>query len=206
MLGLAASVDSLRWTPRAVHDTVAAIARQAAYHRSYTSSVYGRLIRWLTDLWTRILSPLYHLPKLRTIVLLLAGLFVVVLVVRMILSARAAGADERRARGAAAGEALPDPWRQADGLASAGQFTAAAHALYEALLARLSARGVVRLHPSKTAGDYARELGRRRAAEHPPFELFRRRYDRLIYGTGACSAEDYAALLQDARPLLERAA
>lgn len=99
-----------------------------------------------------------------------------------------------------------DAWTDAERLARAGEFTAAAHALYGALLARLAAGGEVRVHPSKTAGDYARELRRRASRAQPAFQAFRARYDRVIYGTGRCSADEFAALLLDARPLLERAA
>ena len=37
------------------------------------------------------------------------------------------------------------------------------------------------------------------------FQRFRRRYDEAIFGAGACSAEEYAALLRDAEPMLARA-
>ena len=92
-----------------------------------------------------------------------------------------------------------DPWQSAEALAAAGQFTDAAHVLYGATLALLATRGQIRLHVSKTNGDYARELRRRGAAAHGPFRRFGRRYDRIIYGTGTCDAAEYAALLEEAR-------
>lgn len=189
-----------------MHDTVAAIAREAGYRRSYTTSLFARLMDWIGRVWARILAPLAHLPGVRTAVLLAAVIAVLVLIARVVLSERASAVAGRRTPGAPASGAGPDPWQVADRLASAGQFTAAAHALYEALLLRLSTGGAVRLHPSKTAGDYARELRRGASAAHPPFQSFRVRYDHLIYGTGVCTAEDYAALVSEARPLLGRAA
>jgi hypothetical protein len=95
-----------------------------------------------------------------------------------------------------------DPWRSAEDLAATGQFTEAAHALYRATTSMLAVKGLVRLHDSKTSGDYARELRRRGAGAHAPFRQFGRRYDRIIYGTGTCDAAEYAALLDEARAVL----
>jgi riboflavin biosynthesis pyrimidine reductase len=63
----------------------------------------------------------------------------------------------------------------------------------------------VRLHASKTAGDYARELARRGSPARSAFQQFRRRYDAVIFGAGTCDADEYAALLRDAAPILTRA-
>ena len=189
-----------------MQDTVAAIAHAASYRRAYTTSLFWRLLEWLGTWWGRILSPLGRVPHLSQILLWLGVLFAVLVGVRMVLNApRTADARERLRGGRASGGTV-DPWREAQDLAAAGEFTAAAHALYGALLLRLSARGVVRVHPSKTAGDYARELRRRNVPDQAPFQAFRVRYDRLIYGTGACDADDYAALLHEARPMMDRAA
>jgi hypothetical protein len=92
-----------------------------------------------------------------------------------------------------------DSWREAEALAKSGQFTEAAHSLYRATLNVLSANGLVRLHESKTSGDYARELRRRGAPAHTAFRRFGARYDRIMYGTGVCDAASYDALLEDAR-------
>lgn len=189
-----------------MQDTVAAIARQAAYGRTYTSSLFWRLLEWLGDWWGRILSPLGRVPHLSQVVLLLVIALALLIVARMVLDARRAAEARERLESGAARAGTVDPWHEAQDLAAAGDFTGAAHALYRALLARLSARGEVRLHPSKTAGDYARELRRRNVPDQDPFQAFRRRYDWVIYGAGACGADDYAALLREARPIMERAA
>jgi len=185
---------------------VAAIAREAAYRRSFTSTLFGRLLSWLGHLWRRTLGLFGTSLDLRGLAIIVAVLLVVTVVVRMFVAARAAAADTERARGRTVAGRPGDPWSDAQRLASEGRFTAAAHALYGALLARLAGRGAVRLHPSKTAGDYARELRRRDSPDQYGFQAFRVRYDRVIYGSGICTADDFSALLREAQPLLERAA
>jgi hypothetical protein len=87
-----------------------------------------------------------------------------------------------------------DPWVAAQELAAGGDFTSAAHALYLALLDALARRDQVRLHPSKTVGDYLRELRTRSSALLPTFRDFARLYERVIYGFRECDAERYARL------------
>ncbi|HET7564486.1 MAG TPA: DUF4129 domain-containing protein [Gemmatimonadaceae bacterium] len=87
-----------------------------------------------------------------------------------------------------------DPWRAAQRLAAEGAFTEAAHALYQALLQGIERQGQLRVHPSKTAGDYVREL---RAASSTRFERFRafaRSYETVVYGLGTCDRERYERL------------
>ena len=78
-----------------------------------------------------------------------------------------------------------DPWTEADRLATSGDFTQAAHLLYRGLIERLAATEQIRLHPSKTSGDYARELLLRGARAHGEFRQFGRRYDRVLAMPGA---------------------
>jgi hypothetical protein len=106
------------------------------------------------------------------------------------------------ARGAAAGFGR-DPWAAAQQHAAAGDFTAAAHALYAALLAAIARRGLVRLHPSKTAGDYVRELRARSASVLGGFRDFARAYDVVVYGSGECDRERYERLQQLAIPIVQ---
>jgi len=203
---LAAARDTLRWSATAVRDTIASVVRERAYQRSLTTSVFQRFLTWLADLWRRILSPLKGSISARDLVIGLAVALVVIAIARMVYAARATsdewdavGEHRRRARTA-------DPWTDVEQFAAAGRFTEAAHALYAALLARLAARGVIRMHPSKTAGDYARELRRREFADQARFQAFRVRYDRVVYGLRECTPEDYAALAREAEPLLSKAA
>lgn len=193
------------WSSAAVHDTVAAVARQAAYQRSLESTLWRRL--WSE--FTRLLGEVFDLfrgnASGRTVTIVLLVVLVLLVLARFVVSARAAREEmgPRASRSRRPGAA--DPWGDAQRLAAAGRHTEAAHALLAALLSALAAHGDVRLHASKTAGDYARELRRRASPAHAGFQAFRHRYDGAIYGAGACSAEQYAALLRDAEPLLARA-
>jgi len=87
-----------------------------------------------------------------------------------------------------------DAWTTAQELAAQGDFTGAAHALYVALLGNLARRELLRLHPSKTIGDYLRELRRRPAAPVQTVREFARAYEVVAYGLRACDADRYARL------------
>ena len=196
------------WPAGAVHDTVAAIVSHAAYQRSLSQTLLSRLYRWIGRLINAFLDLFRGSGTGRTITYVLLGLLVALVIARIIVAARAAGDDRVRTGARTPRARASDPWADAERLAGAAQYTEAAHALFVALLAGFAARGEVRLHASKTAGDYARELRRRGSAAERGFQLFRIRYDRIIYGLGECGTDDYAALLHDARQLLfrERAA
>ena len=192
------------WPVPAVHDTVAAIARQPVYERGVGQTAWQ-------DFWSavgRALNAIFEFFRGsaagRHITLLLAGLVVAAVIIHFILAARAAR-DTRASAAARPGrDRNPDAWREAERLAAAGQFTDASHALLAALLSGFAQKGEVRLHASKTAGDYARELARRGSPARAAFQQFRRRYDAVIFGTGTCDAAGYAALLRDAEPILAR--
>lgn len=87
-----------------------------------------------------------------------------------------------------------DPWLAAQELARGGDFTMAAHALYLALLETLAGRHGVRLHPSKTVGDYLHDLGGRSSPLVPTVRDFARSYELVAYGLRACDAERYGHL------------
>ena len=191
------------WPAAAVHDTVAAIARQAAYHRTLTDTLWQRVWSWIADRFNELFDLLKGAGMGREVTTALVVLLLVLIVARMVIAARAAQDTVRSASGRARRLLGADPWGDAERFAAAGQFTDAAHALFAALLAAIAARGEVRFHASKTAGDYARELRRRGAPSYGGFQAFRARYDRIIYGAGVCGPDEYAALLRDARPLLD---
>jgi hypothetical protein len=134
---------------------------------------------------------------------------------------RAVQRREVRARtaGARTGAAAGDPRQAAEAAAARGDYAAAAHHLYAAVLAALAARGLVRLHPANTAGDYARELRRAprtlrgtrpadpglagaRAAASGPYAAFARGYETVVYGPHAPDRVRYEALRAAAAPLL----
>jgi hypothetical protein len=199
------------WPKAAIHDTVAAIAKQPAYRRDVGTTLLDRLLQWLGDLYVRAMQALGGLPHGRLVATVAAALVVVLVLARIAYAARLRAPLRESAAGgrrAGRGGSAIDPWRDAEQLAANGRFTEAAHALYRAAVTMLAARGLVRPHESKTSGDYARELRRRGSPSYTPFRRFGARYDRIIYGAGVCSAADYRALLDDARSLtpVERAA
>jgi len=188
------------WPRVAIHDTVASIVKQSAYHRQVAQSLFDRIMQWIGDMVLRLVQTLGGVPHGRVVATIAAAVVVALVVARVLYAARLRTTPaESAVFGGRRVATSADPWRSAEDLAAAGQFTEAAHALYRATLGMLAARGQIRLHASKTTGDYAVELRRRGAGAHAPFRRFGRRYDRIIYGTGTCDATEYAALLDDAR-------
>lgn len=191
------------WPPDAIHDTVSAIVRGFAYRRSVRSSILDRVLDWLRRVFDAMFRRVPALPHAREWTIGLTLLVVVLVVARIIYAAQlredAARAAPRRARITGT-----DPWAEAQRAAAEGRHTDAAHALYRTLLTALSRGGPLRLHSSKTAGDYARELRLAGSPAYGAFRDFGRRYDRIIYGDGVCDAAGYESLLRAAQPLLER--
>jgi hypothetical protein len=95
-----------------------------------------------------------------------------------------------------------DPWALAQSLAATGDFTAAAHSLYAALLENAARAQQVRLHPSKTAGDYAREMRARRSPLFAGFRRFADQYEVVIYGDQMCDRDRFERLFALAVPML----
>ena len=185
------------WPAGAIQDSVAAIVRQPVYQRSVRATLLDRLLDWFTALIRRFFSGLSEIPNMKWIILGLAILVVLAIAARMWLGSEA---EERRRRarpGAVQGRG--DPWAEADRVAATGDYTAAAHLLYRGITERLAAAEQLRLHPSKTSGDYARELRSRGSPAHGEFRRFGRRYDHVLFGAGACDAETYMALREHAR-------
>ena len=193
--------SSGEWPAHAVRDTVAAIARQDAYQRSLGSTLWRRIwqvvSRWIDALFEAVAGSVSG--RTITIALLVVlGLLILARIAIVVFASR--GAEEAAAEPAS--ERARHARTEAERLAAAGRFTEAAHALLRALLTSLADRGDVRLHDSKTTGDYARELDRNGSPRRTLFRSFRRRYERVIYGTGECGPDDFAALLHDAEPVL----
>jgi hypothetical protein len=189
------------WPPAQVQDTINRIVARAAYQRDFSESLLGRLFRWFVTQLVDFVEAAGQALGRREVIYAVLGTLAVLLVIRLVLDVRAeldGRPAARRRRGVARST---DPWGEAERLAAAGRFTDAAHALLAALLGTLGARGEVRVHASKTAGDYARELRRRGAPSAPAFQRFRARYDRVVYGEAEVSEAQYRALRDDAAPL-----
>jgi hypothetical protein len=191
------------WPPAAVHDTVASIMRDAAYQRSLSESLWNRFWSWFGDWLLRTFGGVRDLPHLRWIVIGLTTLVVLAIAARLIYSAGRFERESARLARVRAG-IRGDPWLEAQRAAAEGRFTDAAHALYHAVLESLAARERIRLHDSKTHGDYARELRAVGSPEHTRLRAFGRRFDRAIFGAGRCDANDYHELLALATPLLHQ--
>lgn len=176
------------WPPEAIHDTVEAVVRNPAFRRSLQNTIAERLMRWLGDWISRLSRYLEGAPSARTIALGATAALVLMIVVRLLVAARARepGGVATSRRGRAGGG--DDPWAEADRLVAAGRFEEAAHALYRGVLAGLARTERVRLHPSKTSGDYARELRGRGTSSYAAFRAFVRRFDVAVYGHGGCTA------------------
>jgi hypothetical protein len=144
-----------------------------------------------------LLSALRRSPALYWTVIALLAILAVAIVARALFLWR-----QRRLFNAAAlaWESSPlrragrDPWSAAEELSARGEFTDAAHALYAGLLESAAQAGQIRLHPSKTAGDYVRELRDRSSSLFALFRDFARSYETVIYGIGSCDAERYHRL------------
>lgn len=189
-----------------MRDTVRAIVDDAAYHRSIRTTVSERLWRWFTDLLGRVFEAAGALPHGRTLALVAVGLIVLLVIGRVVYASRL-GVDELEAGGERRGPrggSLAD----ADRLAADGAYLDAVHALYRVMLETLARREGIRLHASKTSGEYVRELRRRGSPAHQPFRQFARRHDRIVFGLATCDAQGWAVLRADADRVLrmERAA
>jgi hypothetical protein len=189
------------WPPGAVHDTVAAVMRTAPFRRSLRNTLLDRLFAWIAQFLKWISESLGGMPGGRTIVIWLTGLLVLLVVARLVAAARAR--DDQRPGGWAAGAERPgeNPWRAAERLSASGDHEGAAHALYRGVVASVAARERLRLDPSKTSGDYARELRARGSGAYPAYRQFMRRFDAAVYGHGRLDAALVEELRQLALPM-----
>jgi hypothetical protein len=188
------------WPAKAIQDTVAAIISKSPYQRSVRSTLFDRILEWIAALIRRLFSQISEIPNARWVILTLAVIVVLAIAARIFLNSEAEE-RRRRARGGVV-HGGTDPWADAERLAGSGDFTEAAHLLYRAVTERLAAAELIRLHPSKTSGDYARELRMRGALAHAEFRQFGRRYDHVLFGTGECDAETYAGLREQASRII----
>ena len=195
-----------QWSTGAVHDTVGALLRDAAYHRSFWSSLAGRVLMELGRFVMWVVDAVRGIPGGRTTVLSVLAIVLLIVLGRLFLAAEWSDEVLFRRKGGGARPFRIDPWSESERLAAAGDYLGAAHALYQAVLRRISASERVRVHASKTSGDYARDLRRRGSPLAGPFLRFGRRFDRIVFGAGACTADDFAALRADAMGIPDRQA
>jgi hypothetical protein len=190
----------------AVHDTVAALLRDAGYSRSFWSSLagralleFGRFVAWVFEAAERV-------PGGRATMLTILAIAILIVLGRLFLAAEWSDDILFRRKPGASRAIRIDPWTDAEARAAAGDYMGAAHALYQAVLRRLAASERIRVHASKTSGDYVRDLRRRGSPAATAFRTFGRRFDRVVFGLGVCTAADYAALRKDALAIPDRQA
>jgi hypothetical protein len=188
------------WPPTTVHDTVEAVVRGVAFRRSLQSSLAERLAQWIGEWISRLSELLRGAPSARAVAIGVAGALVLVIVVRLLVAARARDADATATSRAARAGAVQNPWADADRLMAQGRFEEAAHALYHGVLSGVARRERLRLDPSKTSGDYARELRGRSSPSYAAFRAFVRRFDVAVYGYGGCTAGSLEELRRLAAP------
>jgi len=192
------------WPIATIQDTVAAIISQRAYQRSLKATLLDRILDWIAGLLQRFFSSIRTIPNAKWIILGLAIAAVLAISARIWLGSEAE--ERRRRQRPESVRGAGDPWADAERLAAQGDYTAAAHLLYRGLTERLAAADQIRLHPSKTSGDYARELRVRGFPAHNEFRQFGRRYDHVIFGTGTCDAATYAVLREHATRVVRQEA
>ncbi|MBX3132879.1 MAG: DUF4129 domain-containing protein [Gemmatimonadaceae bacterium] len=192
------------WTADAIRDSTAAIVEGLGYQRNVTQSLFSRFADWGIAQLLRVLDVLPNVKLGPWLLIGLVILLIVLVVIRSVVNLRAEREFRVSAPGTVRGTTRTDPSREAERLAAAGAYLEAAQQLCAALLVASSRRGEITLHPSKTTGDYAREMKRRGVPAARAFQGFRARYDRVVYDLQSCTAEDFAALRAAAQPLIGR--
>ena len=188
------------WPPAAIHDTVAAVVSQRAFRKSLQMSLAQRLFLWISEGLHALVDFLRGSGPARWIALGFTVLLVLLIVARFLLAARARSDDMDGDEGSRRSRPGEDPWHATERLVSAGRFEEAAHALYRGVVESVARTDRLRLDPSKTSGDYARELRARGSKRFPEFRAFARRFEFAVYGHGDCTAESIAELSQLAEP------
>jgi len=180
--------------PKAVSDSLTVVFSQRAYDRGVRETVMGRILNWIWELLGRAATIVSHTPNGRWWAAGALALLVVAIAIHALTSrvGDAMGAERRGIR--RRGESVGDPWALAQRLAAAGQYTEAAHALYQGLLRAVARHDHIRLHESKTVGDYTRELRSRSSERFGPFREFARTYEVVVYGLGTCDRDRYDRL------------
>ena len=202
---LLAQIATRQLPASAIHDTVAAIARGIDYRRSLRQSLLDRFFLWLGELISHLLRFIRHSPMSRPFGYAVIALIVLGVAVRLLIAAQARDETRGPLRRRTRASGTEDPFAVADRLAAEGRFEEAAHALYHGVLLALARRERLRLDPSKTSGDYARELRARGSAAYQDFRAFGRRFDIAVFGHGGCDARLIDDLRALAQPLTARA-
>ena len=194
------------WNRAAVHDTVGALLRDAAYRRSFWSSIAGRILLEIGRFLAWVFRSVSAIPGGRTAVLTVIAIVLLLVAVRLIMTTQWGEETLLRRKHIGLGGSRLDPWAESERLARAGDFMGAAHALYQAVLRRLAGSERIRVHASKTSGDYVRDLRRRGSPATASFQRFGRHFDAVVFVAGVCTAEDFSELRAQALAIPDRQA
>jgi hypothetical protein len=188
-----------------IREAITTVFARRAYDRSIATTFWSRIwnavLNWLSDL----LQSVRHAGPAQKGALVVLLIVLVAMVARLAIVSNAAGVAFRRAGMAGFGRSQ-DAWAEAQRLASMGQYTDAAHALYRGLLDDMARRDQIQLHYSKTVGDYGRDLRRRSSTLAPRYREFARSYETVVYGLGTCDRERYERLYALATGIVQAAA
>lgn len=187
----------------AVREAIAAVFADDAYRRSLRESLWSRLLHWLGEIIERILSGVGESPSLKWALIGSAVLILAAFAARLVYLASARAGGRPRARRLAA-DSSADPVLLARAAAAEGRFMAAAQLLYVAILEELRRTERLKLNPSKTLGEYRRELAARSSGAYHPFQQFTWAYEATVWGQRSCDGPAYERLAELAGPLITR--
>jgi hypothetical protein len=174
------------------------VFRSAKYSESLRDRIWRAIGDFIDNLWLQLWRASRDQP-----VIFWVCVAVVVTLIVMVLVRGSWLARQRAALMANAGVEgkldadgrSSDAWRMAQQLASRGDFTAAAHEIYRHILMWLAHHERIDLHPSRTVGDYGRELRRRSSSALGGYRAFARSYEVVVYGHGECDNDRYSQLV-----------
>ena len=173
--------------------------RERGYQRNITSTLLTRFLDWASDLLRELFERATEQRGTSIIALSVIGVLILSAVARALILARARRLAATQTESEQTAEAL---LAEARALALQGAYAAGAHRLYAAVVARLVETGRARRHPSKTIGDYARDLRKRDDPLVQEYLGFARQYEVVAYGDGACDADRFRRLETLAAPLV----
>lgn len=184
----------------AIRDTISRIVLERGYRRTVTSTLFSRIWDWVTRVIRDLFEQAAGSRGTYLITLTVLACLLSVFIARSVIVARA----RRRSRLHAVTAVTADAQlAQARGLAAQGAYVEAAHLLHAAIITRLAELRRVRPHPSKTVGDYWRELRTAGDALASSYRGFAQVYDIVAYGDGLCDTIRYARLEQLAAPVFD---
>lgn len=167
--------------------------------------VLGKIVDFLAWLFPDITLGAGEASVIFWIVTILLATISALLLLRL-LRVRGHGRGERSGVGLqverSAASRSAEEWESiARDLAKRGRWREAALALYQAVVLRLGETQLLRIHRSKTPGDYRYEIRRKDAATAALFTTFVRLFEPVAFGTDRASPDAYGALADAARRL-----